>query len=99
MSNGNGKGDTPRPLSVDNKTFENNWERTFKGNQRKIDKKIEELQKDIETVRQKLDNCEYSGLPSPTSYELSEEYQSAINRVKKQEDIRIHISDLNTLGE
>jgi len=28
-----GKGDTPRPLSVDQKTFENNWERTFSKNQ------------------------------------------------------------------
>lgn len=25
-----GKGDTPRPLSVDQTTFENNWERTFR---------------------------------------------------------------------
>lgn len=28
----NGKGDTPRPLSVDQKTFKNNWERTFSKN-------------------------------------------------------------------
>ncbi len=26
---GNGKGDTPRPLSVDTETFANNWERIF----------------------------------------------------------------------
>lgn len=25
----NGKGDSPRPLSVDQKTFSNNWERAF----------------------------------------------------------------------
>jgi hypothetical protein len=25
----NGKGDTPRPLSVDIKTYKNNWERIF----------------------------------------------------------------------
>jgi len=24
-----GKGDTPRPISVDQKTFESNWETTF----------------------------------------------------------------------
>lgn len=29
----NGKGGAPRPLSVDQKTFENNWERTFSKNQ------------------------------------------------------------------
>jgi hypothetical protein len=26
----NGKGDTPRPLSVNRKTFENNWDLIFK---------------------------------------------------------------------
>lgn len=26
---GNGKGDTPRPISVDQQTFVSNWERTF----------------------------------------------------------------------
>ena len=25
----NGKGDTPRPLSIDQNTFSNNWERIF----------------------------------------------------------------------
>lgn len=95
----NGKGDTPRPLSVDTRTFENNWEQTFGSNKKRIDKKIEELQKDIDVVRQKLDNCEYSGLPSPTSYEASEEYQSALERVKRQEELRAHLSDINSLGE
>jgi len=28
-SNQNGKGDTPRPLSVDHKTFADNWDRVF----------------------------------------------------------------------
>lgn len=28
--NSHGKGDTPRPFSVDQETFESNWERTFK---------------------------------------------------------------------
>lgn len=28
-TNGNGKGDAPRPLSVDSETFANNWERVF----------------------------------------------------------------------
>lgn len=36
----NGKGDTPRPLSVDSETFANNWERIFKTNQMKA---LEEL--------------------------------------------------------
>lgn len=30
MSSTAGKGDSPRPLSVDEKTFEENWARTFK---------------------------------------------------------------------
>ena len=29
MSNEAGKGDSPRPLSVDHQTFGSNWERTF----------------------------------------------------------------------
>jgi hypothetical protein len=32
MSN-NGKGDTPRPFSVDQETFSNNWDRIFKKSQ------------------------------------------------------------------
>jgi hypothetical protein len=28
----NGKGDTPRPLSVDHATFASNWDRIFKSN-------------------------------------------------------------------
>lgn len=47
----NGKGDTPRPLSVSQETFANNWDKVF-GNQ----------------------DCEYSGLPSVSSYGLDEEY-------------------------
>ena len=74
----NGKGDTPRPLSVDIKTYKNNWEHIF-GN--------------------KEDTCEYSGLPSPTSYEASDEYQSAVDRLKRQEELREQLSDINTLGE
>ena len=32
MSNGqNGKGDAPRPFSVDRQTFASNWERAFGG--------------------------------------------------------------------
>ena len=27
--NGNGKGDTPRPISVSTEQFQSNWERTF----------------------------------------------------------------------
>ena len=43
MSHG-GKGDTPRPLSVDQKTFTSNWETTFgkkKSQDEIIDKEIE----------------------------------------------------------
>lgn len=32
----NGKGDTPRPLSVDRETFESNWERIF-ANSKNVD--------------------------------------------------------------
>lgn len=42
-----GKGDTPRPLSVNTEIFKSNWEQTF-GNAD--------------------DMCEYSGLPSTSSY-------------------------------
>jgi hypothetical protein len=39
MSHG-GKGDTPRPYSVDQKTFESNWDLIFnKGKQFPVDKK------------------------------------------------------------
>lgn len=65
----NGKGDKPRPISVDSKTYENNWERTFGSSTKSIDKRLEELQHDINVIREKLDNCEYSGLPTPESYD------------------------------
>jgi hypothetical protein len=43
MSHG-GKGDTPRPYSVDPKTFENNWDAIFgkkkKSNEEKFDDKV-----------------------------------------------------------
>lgn len=38
-----GKGSTPRPFSVDRKTFEDNWDRIF-GNS-KVSREIEELRK------------------------------------------------------
>lgn len=63
----NGKGDTPRPLSVDFNTFENNWERTFGSKKKKFDQRVQELQADIDKVRDMLDN--YSGLPSTQSYD------------------------------
>jgi hypothetical protein len=57
MSNGqNGKGDKPRPYSVDIETYKNNWERTFGRSYTTVD----EL--DVET-------CAYSGLRSTHSYE------------------------------
>jgi hypothetical protein len=79
----NGKGDTPRPLSVDTDTYSSNWERTFgntpEKNRQKISASIQEIQQKIDELNQiveeraKLnalhDNCEYSGLPNTSSYE------------------------------
>ncbi len=68
----NGKGDTPRPLSVDTETFKSNWERTF-GNtpekvQARISESLQEIQQEINRLKDIVDNCEYSGLPSTQSY-------------------------------
>ena len=63
----NGKGDTPRPISISTEQFQNNWERTFGSNKKKIDQKIHDLQEDIDRVRDMLDH--YSGLPSTQSYD------------------------------
>ena len=63
----NGKGDTPRPISVDSRTYENNWERTFGTKKKKFDQKVQALQADIDRVRDMLDH--YSGLPSTRSYD------------------------------
>ena len=63
----NGKGDTPRPLSVSSEQFANNFERTFGTKKMKFDKKVQELQADIDRVRDILDH--YSGLPSTQSYD------------------------------
>jgi hypothetical protein len=63
----NGKGDTPRPISVNAKLFEDNWERTFGTKKKKFDQKVQELQADIDRVRDMLDH--YSGLPSTQSYD------------------------------
>ena len=38
MSHG-GKGDTPRPISVDANTFADNWERTFGKKKKEVDEK------------------------------------------------------------
>lgn len=38
----NGKGDKPRPISVDRDTFEKNWERAFGRKLTKKSKKVEE---------------------------------------------------------
>lgn len=63
----NGKGDTPRPISVSTEQFGNNWERTFGSTKKKIDQKIHDLQEDIDRVKDMLDH--YSGLPSTQSYD------------------------------
>jgi hypothetical protein len=63
----NGKGDTPRPISVSSEEFANNFERTFGTKKKKFDQKVQELQADIDRVRDMLDH--YSGLPSTQSYD------------------------------
>ena len=65
----NGKGDTPRPISVSSRQFEDNWERTFGTNKKKMEQRIQDLQDDINKVRDMLDN--YSGLPSTQSYDTT----------------------------
>lgn len=37
-----GKGSSPRPYSVDQKTFDNNWEAIFGNKENKTDKQVEE---------------------------------------------------------
>ena len=70
----NGKGDTPRPLSVDTETYKNIWVQTF-GNtpqkaQLRISESLQEVQREINRLRDIVDNCEYSGLPNTSSYEV-----------------------------
>lgn len=88
----NGKGDTPRPLSVDTETYKSNWERTFgntpEANRERISASLEQIREEIKLINEKIeqhkaadeltelsqkiglyDNCEYSGLPSASSYE------------------------------
>jgi hypothetical protein len=69
----NGKGDTPRPLSVDTDTFKSNWERTFENTpekaQARISASLQEIKQEIDRLRDLVDNCEYSGLPATSSYE------------------------------
>jgi hypothetical protein len=54
MSDG-GKGSRPRPYSVDQKTFDNNWDAIF-GNKSKEQKTIEEVSKLI--AEETLDDTE-----------------------------------------
>ena len=69
----NGKGDTPRPLSVDTETYKSNWERTFESTPEKVQARIsaslQEIKQEIDRLRDIVDNCEYSGLPNTSSYE------------------------------
>ena len=48
MLNDCGKGSTPRPLSVDEKTFEDNWNKIFKRHQ--------ELKGTVDKLNKQLDN-------------------------------------------
>lgn len=58
----NGKGDTPRPLSVDQETFANNWELAFgkqtSARQKFISSSLEDIWSDIETLRKKIEQEE-----------------------------------------
>ena len=51
-----GKGDTPRPLSVDTETFKSNWEQTFgntpEDNRARISASIEEIKLINEKIEQ-----------------------------------------------
>jgi len=71
----NGKGDAPRPFSVDQETYKSNYDRIF-GN------------KDV--------MCEYSGLPSASSYvtPLPTLLQQKIDAVAEKLD-QLHIEILN----
>ena len=70
----NGKGDTPRPLSVDAETYKSNWEQTFGNTPEKararISESLQEIQQEINRLKDIVDNCEYSGLPNTSSYEI-----------------------------
>jgi TolA-binding protein len=55
----NGKGDTPRPLSVDTETYSSNWERTFgntpEKNRAKISASIQEIKQKIDELNEKVE--------------------------------------------
>ena len=71
----NGKGDTPRPLSVSSEEYANNFERIFGTKKKKLEKQIQELQEDINKLRDYIDH--YSGLPSTASYDNKGEYYAS----------------------
>ena len=55
----NGKGDAPRPLSVDTDTFKSNWEQTF-GNtpeaaRVRISASMEEIREEIKLINEKIE--------------------------------------------
>jgi hypothetical protein len=72
----NGKGDTPRPFSVDQETYKSNYDRIF---------------------GKKDDMCEYSGLPSASSYVtvLPDDIQQKIDAVTERLE-QLHNEILNT---
>jgi len=49
MSDG-GKGSSRRPLSVDSKTFENNWDAIFGKKEKKVDTEVENVYNDERLV-------------------------------------------------
>ena len=51
----NGKGDAPRPMSIDKRTFDTNWERIFQTQKKKIDKQVQEVQEEINRVKEMLE--------------------------------------------
>ena len=50
MPSDGGKGSAPRPFSVDRKTFDDNWDRIFKREQ-KIKETNDKLSKDLEKTK------------------------------------------------
>ncbi len=62
----NGKGDSPRPLSVDSETFANNCERIFKTKQMKALEELTRIQEELglydlnAPVRSEVDHREHS---------------------------------------
>ena len=77
----NGKGDTPRPFSVDQETYKSNYDRIF---------------------GKKDDMCEYSGLPSASSYvtplpdNIQQRLDTIADRLEQLHTEILNVHDTNT---